>query len=305
MELRHLRTFLAVAETLNVSEAARRLRVTQPALSRQIKDLEWEIGYPLFVRRANGLRLTDSGATFQAHAGKVLAAAEAALHEAKQAGEAQASVLRVGYYSGLCVWANILGRAFERLGRTYPKATTKLFEHSSARLASDVSAGTLDAALLGPGEFGAMPGVVFELACTVPAVALVAADHPLAKKRILSIEDLRGRDILSIDPKSAPGRENQVIASAKARGFEPRIVHAAAGVPELMVAITKRSGLAIADAFALLAPVPGIAVIRFKPSELNIDIHAAYANEGTPASKLLVSSMLTEARRAGKAIARA
>ncbi|HEY5226939.1 MAG TPA: LysR family transcriptional regulator, partial [Opitutaceae bacterium] len=192
MELRHLRTFLAVADTLNISEAARRLHVTQPALSRHIRDLEHSVGHPLFVRHPNGLRLTASGEALHESGSKAVAAVDGALSAARTTGEKEAAALRVGYYSSVCIWANILGPAFGKLARKYPKTTTSLFEASSAQLVDDIAGGRLDAAILGPGEYSPVPGVVTEVACTVPALAMMANNHRLAKKRQLALSDFRG-----------------------------------------------------------------------------------------------------------------
>src|ERR1700739_1011496 len=93
MELRHLRYFVAVAEEENVTRAASRLHVSQPALSRQIRDLEEEIGFLLLERSAKSVRLTEAGRTFLDEARKVLQAAESAVKTARaQAARAQGEV---------------------------------------------------------------------------------------------------------------------------------------------------------------------------------------------------------------------
>jgi DNA-binding transcriptional LysR family regulator len=304
VELKHLRTFLAAADALNISEAARRLRVTQPALSRQIKELESEIGSPLFVRRPNGLRLTEAGKALQTHGGAALAQVDSAVVKAKQSAETDASVLRVGYYSSLCVWANILGRAFEKLAQRFPKVTTQLSENGSAKLAEEVANGSLDAALLGPGEFAPTPGVVMKPACEVPLVAVMAANHRLAKKRQLSVSDLRDEPILGVAKKAAPGRDVAFVAACRKDGFTPRIAAEAASLPDLMVGLTQHSSLAVVDAFVLLAPMPGIAFVRFRAPELSVQIMAAYSSQLTPAGKLFVELTLAEAKRASNSLQR-
>jgi LysR family transcriptional regulator, benzoate and cis,cis-muconate-responsive activator of ben and cat genes len=298
VELRHLRTFLAVAETLNISEAARRLHVTQPALSRHIRDLEHSVGHPLFVRHPNGLRLTASGEALQESGSKAVAAVDGALSAARTSGEKEEQALRFGYYSSVCIWANILGPAFGKLARKHPKATTSLSEASSAQLVDEIAEGRLDAAILGPGEFPAVPGVITEVACTVPALAMMANDHPLAKKRKLTLSDLKGVEVIGLEDGLAPGRDAAFVASCRAEGFSPKIAHEANGLPELMILVTKRRGVAILDSFARVAPVPGITFVEFKAPGLKVDIHAAYAARRSPVAKLLVELTLAEARRA-------
>src|SRR6187549_2138130 len=106
IEFRHLRTFLAVTDTLNISEAARRLHATQPALSRQIRYLEHAVGNALFIRHRDGLRLTVTGAALREQGSKVLDAVEAALRSAREAEKRQAATVRLGYY-GSSVWDKV------------------------------------------------------------------------------------------------------------------------------------------------------------------------------------------------------
>ena len=97
MELRHLRYFIAVAETENVSRAALKLHVSQPGLSRQIRDLEDELGFPLFERGARSLRLTDAGRVFLKESRAVLQRAGDAVNAARAVASSTESELNVGY----------------------------------------------------------------------------------------------------------------------------------------------------------------------------------------------------------------
>jgi len=301
-EARHVRTFLVVADALNISEAARRLNVTQPALSRQIRELEEAVGHPLFVRHPKGLRLTEAGETLRVEGRKAAAAMEAALAAARDAGEQQASSLSVGYYSNICVWANVLGPAFEKLGRRYPRITTSLTEAPSAQLVADVAAGRLSVALLGPAEYPPVPGVTFEVACSVPAIVMMPLNHRLAKKRQLELADLQGEEIVGLTPEMSPGRNRPLLAACAAAGFTPRVSAVASGVPELMVAVKKRMAVAILDAFARVAPLPGVAFVGLKPPRVMLDIQVARSSQPSPAALLLSELMVAEARRVGSMI---
>ncbi|HUB88004.1 MAG TPA: LysR family transcriptional regulator, partial [Verrucomicrobiae bacterium] len=103
MELRHLRYFIAAAEEENVSRAALKLHVSQPGISRQIKDLEEEIGFQLFERSAKSLKLTDAGKTFLAEAKTILQRADDAVKKAKAVAENAGGELHVGYAPSLTV----------------------------------------------------------------------------------------------------------------------------------------------------------------------------------------------------------
>src|SRR6185437_14865404 len=103
MELRHLRYFVAVAEAENVSRAALKLHVSQPGISRQIKDLEDEIGFQLFERSAKSLKLTEAGKVFLAEAKSILQRAEAAVQNARAVAAGAGGELHVGYAPSLTV----------------------------------------------------------------------------------------------------------------------------------------------------------------------------------------------------------
>ena len=97
MELRHLRYFVAVAEELNVRQAATRLHLSQPTLSRQIHDLENEVGTHLFVRRQSGMLLTEAGRTFLKEARSILAQSQRAVQLAQAASRGEAGHLDIAY----------------------------------------------------------------------------------------------------------------------------------------------------------------------------------------------------------------
>ena len=302
MELRHLRTFVAVAETLNISEAARRLRVTQPALSRHIHALEHTVGHPLFVRHRNGLQLTATGIALRDHGSKALAAVDAALRSACEAESNGGSVVRLGYY-GISVWSNLLAPAVETFGRKFPHLTLNMVEQSSVFLAADLREGNLDVALLGSGDYDRIPGVVTEVACTVPAMVMVAANHRLAKKRLVSLEDLRDEAVIGFKHQEAPGRSRSFIAACRDAGFSPRIAYVASILPELIMAVRKQMGVAILSSFATTMPLPpGVVCIKLKPPSVPMEVYAAHASCGPPAARCLAELIVAEARRAAKVV---
>lgn len=301
-EARHLRTFLVVADALNISEAARRLNVTQPALSRQIRELEQAVGHPLFVRHPQGLRLTPAGEALRAKGREAVAAVDGAVEAARSAGQQQALSLSVGYYSNICVWANILGPAFEKLSRTFPKVSTSLTEAPSAQLVAAVAEGRLSLALVGPGEYAPVPGVEIAVACRVPAIVMMPLNHRLAKKRQLALEDLKGEEIVGLTAASSPGRNRALLSACAAAGFKPRLSDVASGVPELMVEVKKRNAVAILDAFASVAPLPGIALVRFKEPALMLEIHTVRSRDSSAAAHRLAELMVAEACRVGRMV---
>src|SRR6059058_4468768 len=129
MELRHLRYFVAVAETENVSRAALKLHVSQPALSRQIRDLEDEIGFCLLERTAKSVRLTDAGRAFLSDARALLQQAYEAVKKARAIASAEPTELKVGYSPAAT--ARILPAILRAYQRVMPKAHVKLHDWSN------------------------------------------------------------------------------------------------------------------------------------------------------------------------------
>ena len=296
MELRHLRTFVAVAETLNISAAARRLRVTQPALSRQIHALEDTVGHPLFVRQRNGLKLTATGQSLRDDGAKALAAFEAALQNARGTASKAGVVVRFGYY-GISIWEQLLAPAVETFTRRFPAATLNMFEESSVHLANHLSEGRLDLTLLGSGDYERIPGAVTEVACRVPAMAVMAANHRLAKRRAIALEDLRDELIIGFNHQDAPGKYRAFIAACRETGFEPKISYVASIFPEVTTAVKQRMGVAVLSAFAETVPHPGVVFVKLKPPGVLFNLYVARAMNCSPETCELAALIVAQARR--------
>lgn len=298
MELRHLRNFLVVAETLNISEAARRIRITQPALSKQIKELERAVGHDLFVRCPGKLLLTPAGLALNESGQQVIAGAEIALVNARAAADSETANLRVGYYGTVSIWSLILAPALEKLHRKVKRTETSIVEMMPAQLLAELRLGKLDLAILGPGIYPEVPNIAIEIACTMPGMAMMAADHRLAKKRMISIEDLRGETIIGTDPRVSPGRDQSLIDACGAAGFSPKISIAATNYLEGITAVKQRSCIGIIGTLALAAPHPGVVFVKIKPPGVPMNVFVGYPKNGSRPIRLLAELIVEAGRRA-------
>jgi DNA-binding transcriptional LysR family regulator len=297
MELRHLRTFVTVAETLNISAAARRLRVTQPALSRQIHALEHTVGHPLFVRQRNGLRLTPTGEALRDDGSKAIAAVEAALQNARGAAAKTGATVRFGYY-GISIWEQLLASPVEHFSRKFPRVTLNMREESSVHLANALREGALDLALLGSGDYERIPGCVTEVACRVPAMAVMSANHRLAKRRAIELKDLRDESIIGFNQKDAPGKYRAFIAACRAAGFAPQVSYVASIFPEVTHAVKKQMGVAILSSFAETVPHPGVVFVKLKPPGVLLELYVARVLNAPPEAQELSQLIVAQAQRA-------
>jgi DNA-binding transcriptional LysR family regulator len=218
MELRHLRYFIAVAEELNFSRAARRLRMAQPPLSVAIRQLEQELGVSLFVRTSREVRLTEAGGAFLEGARRTLAEAEAAVAAAGRAAAGELGTLRIGYsWSARFEILPALGKAFAERS---PEVGVLAEEMWNARMPAELRSGSIDTAVaLCPEIAGELS---YEQIRSERVVVLLAADHPLADEEAISLE-LLADDAFTIFPRDlAPRLYDVEVALCRAAGFEPK-----------------------------------------------------------------------------------
>jgi DNA-binding transcriptional LysR family regulator len=178
MELRHIRYFVAVAEELDITKAAMRLNVSQPPLSRQIRDLEDELGMVLLERSPKEVRLAHAGGVFFKDARGVLQHAAEAVRKARAILRAKAAELRIGYAPSPTV--EILPR------RGAPRACVQLLDQSTEQSLSALSAGTIDVALVVQPPLKGARGLVFEKLLELP-VGIVPPEHPFARRRCVRL----------------------------------------------------------------------------------------------------------------------
>jgi LysR family hca operon transcriptional activator len=194
MELRHLRYFVAVAEAGSLKLAAeKRLHTAQPSLSRQIRDLEREVGVPLLSRSVQGTELTAAGRAFLDHARLSLMQATAAAEAARRAAEPTKAIFAVGVLTGQEVaW---LAAATRILSDELPNIEIRISSGFSTTLAADLVRGRIDIAFLRPEP---EPDLEYKLVAKEPLVVILPADHPLAARKAVGPRDLIGETFIGI-----------------------------------------------------------------------------------------------------------
>lgn len=181
MELRHLRYFIAVAREENVTRAAARLHVSQPPLTRQIRDLEEELGFALFIRSGKSLRLTEAGRAFAAEATAVLARLQEGIAAARQVAAGHAGHLHVGYAPSPS--ARLLPAVLQRFQRQQAGVKVTLHDLSTPQMLAGLRDRTLHVALLMEPPKSFRAGIDFEPLQTFPLQVAVAPQHPFARRR--------------------------------------------------------------------------------------------------------------------------
>ena len=200
MELRHIRYFIAVAEEGSLTVAAeQRLHTAQPSLSRQIRDLEIEVGAELMTRSARGIELTAAGRAFLDHARLALAQVEAAGQAARRAAHPEKTTFAIGFLSGQEVeW---LPEAMRVLRDELPKIEVTISSKYSPVLADALVRGKLDVAFLRPE--GNAPDLAYRLLRKEPLVVVMPSDHRLASHDAINPHDLVGEIFIGMS-ETAP-----------------------------------------------------------------------------------------------------
>src|SRR6266496_355736 len=220
MELRHLRYFVSVAEQGSFVHAARRLRVAQPALSKQIRDLEGELGVQLFERLPRGVHLTRAGEAFLAHARMTLEAAARAVASARDAAKDGGSALEFAH-GELAVYTPMIEDLLAAFRDAHPGARVRVSSMSDADAHGALRQQQIDVAAVFVAEWpvAGFDGVRL-VDCATKGV-LLPASHPLATKPELRLAELRDLTWLHSSPQRWPGFFGTLEDALRNRGLVP------------------------------------------------------------------------------------
>jgi DNA-binding transcriptional LysR family regulator len=221
MELRHLRYFLAVAEELNFTRAARRLHIAQPPLTQQIKALEAELGVMLFDRSAYRIELTAAGRAFAAEVARILGDVRNAVLIAKRAARGGTGQVRVGFTESAS-FNPLVTSAFRSFRSASPDVEVSLEEHQSTELALALREGRLDVAFLRP-PLKTEEGLTLHLLEEEDMVVAVPSGHALAKRKEIELRELATETFILYPRAVRPGLADAVVAACKNAGFTPRV----------------------------------------------------------------------------------
>src|SRR3989475_4758069 len=203
MELRHLRYFLAVGEALNFPKAAAQLRVAQPALSRQVQDLEEEIGVDLLKRSPRGVTLTAEGKLFLEEVRELLKRADESVEKVRALARGEYGELHVGYAPSPTV--EILPPALATFQKAVPRVKLLLHDLSSDELIAGLQNATLELAVMVRQPVGdETAGIQFELLRTYPLCVAMAATHPFARLKSITLEKLAAEPLVGLRRKDYP-----------------------------------------------------------------------------------------------------
>ncbi|AOB32334.1 LysR family transcriptional regulator [Bordetella sp. H567] len=223
MELRHLRYFSVLAEELHFGRAAARLAISQPPLSVAIRQLEDSIGARLFERNSKEVRLTPAGQAMRLSARKILAQAEEAALEARDAAAGLIGSLRIGFVGAMLYRG--LPQALRGFQARYPGVRIKLTEMNSGEQITELMHNGLD---LGFVHTSRMPEELeSRLLVSEPFVCCLPARHPLGRKTSVRPAELRDQSLVLFAQGVSPDYHDRILSICAEAGFRPQVRHEA------------------------------------------------------------------------------
>lgn len=255
MELRHIRYFLAVAEERNFTRAARTLGIGQPPLSQQIKDLEREIGAPLFHRVPHGAELTAAGHAFLHAVRHMPAQGEAAINAARRADKGETGTVRVGF-TGSAAFNPRVPQAIRQYRRRYPEVELTLREANSNGLVEAIRSGDLDVAFLRP-DAVSEDGLRFYLIEEEPMVAALASSR-MPHSNPIALDDLKHDPFILVPRPLGPTLFDATVAACRAVGFDPVLGQSAPQIASVLALVAAELGVALVPASMREAAMKGV-----------------------------------------------
>ncbi len=273
MELRH-RYFIAAAEEQNITRAAARLHVSQPPLSRQIRDLEHELGVLLFERTGKSVRLTEAGRVFLIEARAVVDRAAEAVRAIKSVASGLTGELHVGFAPSLAV--EILPQALRKFQIEAPAVLIRLHDLSTEEMLQGLRGHTLDLALMVQLPAQNLRGLQSTELRRCSVSAAVSPAHPLAKRRRVSLAALRSERMIGYSRGEYPEFLNWFAHLPWPGNLPPALAEEHDSVTSLIAAVEAGRGLAIApDTLACLAG-PRLRLIPLHPQPPPFSVIAAW-----------------------------
>lgn len=256
MELRHLKYFVTVAEELNFSRAAVRLFISQPALSRQIKNLEDELGVELFLRQSDGLVLTEGGHFLLQQAKDILNRSQIAVQTLKAHYTYTDEPLVIGYIP--TILQTFLGQTLHRFGRSHPEVAVRLQEMPPAEQVRALRDRAIDIAFMGnpPNELDAE----FTVQCVkkVRIYAVLPETHPLAHESSINLAQLASEKFIGMSEETFPGRNDRIRDTCRCAGFMPNLHLFADSHASMITLVAAGQGVAVMPQEAESLPHPQV-----------------------------------------------
>jgi DNA-binding transcriptional LysR family regulator len=270
--LRQLQYFVAVAEEEHFTRAAERLTIAQPALSRQVSELEETLGVTLFVRGSRGVRLTEAGRELLERARSMLAELERTIHAVRLTAGAEFGRLRLGYYGPSFYNTAVTRTALELFRAESPDVEVIAREMLSEQVIRALRDDRIDVGISrGVVRYA---DIVSRVIATERAVVLLAADHEFAARATVGLADLDDRPLIVFSPDLSAGLNERLAEIASAANIRLTIAHEATQLATIAYHVARNDGIAILPESSARIPFPGTVTRQIDDPNATIDLTA-------------------------------
>ncbi len=256
MELRHLRYFVAVADEMSITKAAKVLRLAQPSLTRQIKNLEEELHVSLFRREKKRLELTEDGQFFLARARRLLNQAELDVDDLRSHSKGESSPLKIGYM--LDMQYDLLPVTLSAFRRVWPKVTLNLHEMTAAEQIQALHKNKIQIGFVREPGLPPLSGLQHDVITKCKMMAVLPDTYPVKKKTALRLGDLSGKAFISLSEDDYPGTGEWLNRVCREAGFTPNITHESSSTATLIHMVGLEMGVALLPESCVRLPHEGV-----------------------------------------------
>jgi len=260
MELRHLRYFVAVAEDLSFTKAAAKLHLAQPSLTRQIRNLEEELGVRLLNRSKSQVALSEEGRSFLVDARRILALATESILSVQRLSRGEQGQLNIAYLSNSDF--ELLPETLGAFRQTFPHVALNLFDMAPAEQLRALEARKIDLGFVGLPPPAVSGHLQWECIAHHRTVVVLPSKHPLARKPQVNLRELKAMFFVGMSEKTHPGFRHWLSETCQQADFSPRILQDAELEPALMTFVAEGLGVSLAREHIKKLPHPGVA---FRP----------------------------------------
>lgn len=292
MNTTQIKYFLTAARTLNFTEAAAQLYISQPALSKQITAIETELNMMLFVRSKKKVRLTPAGAVLLRELPDLENYYDDILRKARIANEGNAGELSIGILEGQMV-GDAFTRSFGRFSQIYPNISVRLLRDSFSGLRRQLEDATIDLAITLDFDISGIPDLQYEIIGTCPAIAALSKNHPLAANPPALWSELKGQTFIVIDEKDCFASSRMVLEDCKRAGFTP-VFKYAPSLETAMLWIEAGLGIGFINTMNSLTMNPNIRLLDRLPCKNTYNVLAWKQENINPAIPLFTNFMLEQ-----------
>ncbi len=264
MELRHLRYFVAVAEDLNFTKAAVKLRLAQPSLTRQIHNLEEEIGVCLLNRSKSQVTLTEEGRSFLGDARRILALATESVLAVQRLSRGETGQLNIAYLSNFDF--ELLPETLRAFRQTFPHIALNLFDMTPAEQLRALETRKIDLGFVGLRPAAATGNLQWESIARHRTVVVLPTKHHLARKPHVKLGELEAMFFVGMSEKTHPGFRDWLNGTCQQAGFTPRVLQDAESEPALMTFVAEGLGVTLARDHLKKLPHRGVALRPLSPT---------------------------------------